>query len=144
MSSPFLIQSYGNNNFVVELKCNKKNKNNDDYDYIEKELKNSKKNKAYTTYTEISNEESLFFSAQVQKPNQKYYRDYTNYTSSYPDNMYNTNNNNPLFLKIQIVIIVLQKRHYYIIKRKLLVTISQKIKKNVLFQNQKINWKILI
>ena len=98
MSSPVLIQSYGNNNFVVELKhknSNKiKNNYNDDYDYIEKELKNTKKSKAYTTYTEISNEESLFFCAQNQPINQKYYRDYTNYNNYYPENIYNTNNNN--------------------------------------------------
>ena len=34
------------------------------YDFIEKELKKVKKNnKTYTTYTEISSEESLFFVA---------------------------------------------------------------------------------
>ena len=96
MSSPVLIQSYGSNNFVVELKhknSNKiKNNYNDDYDYIENELKNTKKTKAYTTYTEISNEESLFFCAQNPPSNQKYYRDYTNYNNYYPGNIYNTNN----------------------------------------------------
>ena len=98
MSSPVLIQSYGSNNFVVELKHknsnNLKNNYNDDYDYIEKELKNTKKTKAYTTYTEISNEESLFFCAQNSPKNQKYYRDYTNYNNYYPENIYNTNNDN--------------------------------------------------
>ena len=101
MSSPVLIQSYGSNNFVVELKhknSNKiKNNYNDDYDYIENELKNTKKTKAYTTYTEISNEESLFFGAQNPPKNQKLYRDYTNYTNFYPESIYNTNNDNYFF-----------------------------------------------
>lgn len=88
MSSPVQIQSYGSNNFVVELKYIGKNKNNDEYDYIENELKSSKKTKAYTTYTEISNEESLFFSAQNPSKNQRYY--YNNFS---PDNIYNSTNN---------------------------------------------------
>ena len=106
MSSPVQIQSYGNNNFVVEIKNNKKNKINDD-DYIEKELKKSKKTKAYTTYTEISNEESLFFAAQNQASNQKYYQNNQNFITYYPDNIYEhsvynniqDNNNNQQFYK---------------------------------------------
>ena len=94
MSSPVYIQSFGKNNFVVELKykTNKNNNNNDDYEFIEKELKKTKKNKAYTTYTEISNEESLFFGA--QKPNQRYYKDSTNFTNYIPDNITTSNNDN--------------------------------------------------
>ena len=93
--SPVEIQSYGNNNFVVELKYGKKNKNNDEYDFIENELrKNTKKNKAYTTYTQISNEESLFFKSQKPQPPPRYYKIYTNYNSYYPDNNYNNSNNN--------------------------------------------------
>ena len=93
MSSPVQMESYGNNNFLVELKFNtkKNNINNDEYDFIEKELKKSKKNKAYTTYTEISNEESLFFGAQNQPKNQRYYRDSTNYNTIYHDNINNIN-----------------------------------------------------
>lgn len=93
MSSPVLIQSYGKNNFVVELKYKSNKNNNDDYEFIEKELKKNKKNnKAYTTYTEISNEESLFFGA--QKPNQRYYKDFTNYANYSPDNITTSNNDN--------------------------------------------------
>ena len=97
MSSPVFIQSFGKNNFVVELKykTNNKNNNNDDYEFIEKELKKTKKNKAYTTYTEISNEESLFFGA--QKPNQRYYKDSTNFTNYCPDNLTTTNNDNYMY-----------------------------------------------
>ena len=93
MSSPVQMESYGNNNFLVELKFNtkKNNINNDEYDFIEKELKKSKKNKAYTTYTEISNEESLFFGAQNQPKNQRYCRDSTNYNTIYHDNINNIN-----------------------------------------------------
>ena len=106
MSSPVQIQSYGNNNFVVEIKNNDKNKIGDD-DYIEKELKKSKKTKAYTTYTEISNEESLFFAAQNQASNQKYYQSNQNFITYYPDNIYEhsvynniqDNNNNQQFYK---------------------------------------------
>ena len=100
MSSPVIIQSFGKNNFVVELKYktnnknNNNNNNNDDYEFIEKELKKTKKNKAYTTYTEISNEESLFFGA--QKPNQRYYKDSTNFTNYCPDNI-TTNNDNYIY-----------------------------------------------
>ena len=93
MSSPVQMESYGNNNFLVELKFNSKknNINNDEYDFIEKELKKSRKNKAYTTYTEISNEESLFFGAQNQSKNQRYCRDSTNYNTIYHDNINNVN-----------------------------------------------------
>ena len=90
-SSPFQFQSYGSNNFVIELKHNDKNKINEEYDYIEKELKKSKKSKktkAYTTYTEISNEESLFFAAQNQILNQKNYQDNQNFVTYFPDNIY--------------------------------------------------------
>lgn len=94
MSSPVLIQSYGKNNFVVELKYNKKNKNSDEYDFIESELKKNKKNnnKAYTTYTEISNEESLFFGAQNPQPNKISLKGYINYDKFYPDKKYDLNN----------------------------------------------------
>ena len=88
MSSPVLIQSYGNNNFVVDIKYKKKNNNNDEYDFIENELKKTKKNKAYTTYTELSNEESVFFNSQFTKPNRRYYNDYTNFDEAYQNNMY--------------------------------------------------------
>jgi hypothetical protein len=106
MHSPVQIQSYGNNNFVLEIKNIDKNKISDD-DYIEKELKKSKKTKAYTTYTEISNEESLFFAAQNQASNQKYYQNNQNFITYYPDNIYEhsvynniqDNNNNQQFYK---------------------------------------------
>ena len=95
MKSPVEIQSYGNNNFVIELKYEKKNKNNDEYDFIENELKkNTKKNKAYTTYTQISNEESLFFKSQRPQPPPRNYKIYTNYNNYYPDNNYNNSNDN--------------------------------------------------
>ena len=45
IKSPVEIQSYGNNNFVIELKYEKKNKNNDEYDFIENELKKNTKKK---------------------------------------------------------------------------------------------------
>ena len=106
MHSPVQIQSYGNNNFVLEIKNIDKNKISDD-DYIEKELKKSKKTKAYTTYTEISNEESLFFAAQNQASNQKYSQNNQNFITYYPDNIYEhsvynniqDNNNNQQFYK---------------------------------------------
>ena len=95
MSSPVLIQSYGNNNFVVEFKYKKKNNNNnDEYDYIENELKKTRKNKAYTTCTELSNEESVFFNSQFSRPNRRYYNDYNNFDENYQNNIYNTNNTN--------------------------------------------------
>ena len=95
MSSPVQIQSYGSNNFIVELKYKGKNKNNDEYDYIENELKSTKKTKAYTTYTEISNEESLFFCAQNPPKNQRYYKDCSHYyyNNFYPENIFNSTNN---------------------------------------------------
>ena len=99
MSSPVLIQSYGKNNFVVELKYKTKKKDNDkindEYDFIEKELKKVKKNnKAYTTYTEISSEESLFFVAQIQKPNLRFNKDFKNYINYSPNKVDNSNNDN--------------------------------------------------
>ena len=81
---------------MITTKCSSKNIIKL-YDYIENELKNTKKTKAYTTYTEISNEESLFFGAQNPPKNQKLYRDYTNYTNFYPESIYNTNNDNYFF-----------------------------------------------
>ena len=97
-SSPVLIQSYGNNNFVVEFKYKKKtnNNNNDEYDYIDNELKKTKinKNKAYTTYTELSNEENVYFNSQFAKPNRRYYNNYSNFDEIYQNNIYNTNNTN--------------------------------------------------
>lgn len=99
MSSPVLIQSYGDNNFAVELKYNKKNKNNDEFDFIENELKKNKNNKAYTTYTEISNEESLFFGAQNPKPKKISLKGYIHYDKFYPDNIYKINKMNYLLDK---------------------------------------------
>lgn len=123
--SPVLIESYGNNNFVVELKHRTKNsKNTDDYDYIENELKTTtKKTKAYTAYTEISNEENLFFNAQNQPPNPRYYRDYTNYNVFYPDNIYNTNNyfydrtNNQIYKKDDIDTLFYPSEKIYVPKK---------------------------
>lgn len=124
MFSPVLIQSYGSNNFVVELKYKTKNsKNTDDYDYIENELKSTKKSKAYTTYTEISNEESLFFNAQNQPSNPRYFRDFTNYNVFYPDNIYNTNNyfydknNNHIFKKEDTYTLFYPSEKIYIPKK---------------------------
>lgn len=102
LPNPVQIQSYGNNNFVVELKYTKKNKANDEYDYIEKELKKSKKTKAYTTYTEISNEESLFFCAQNQQQNKKNSPDSKNYITYFPENTQNKNNNQQIYRKEDI------------------------------------------
>ena len=122
--SPVLIESYGNNNFVVELKYKTKNsKNTDDYDYIENELKSTKKTKAYTAYTEISNEDNLFFNSQNQPPNPRYYRDYTNYNVFYPDNIYNTNNyfydrtNNQVYKKDDIDTLFYPSEKVYVPKK---------------------------
>ena len=122
--SPVLIESYGSNNFVVELKPKTKNsKNTDDYDYIENELKSTKKTKAYTAYTEISNEENLFFNSQNQPPNPRYFRDYTNYNVFYPDNIYNTNNyfydrtNNQIYKKDEIDTLIYPSEKIYIPKK---------------------------
>ena len=108
-SSPVEIQSFGKNNFVLETKYKSKidNNNNDEYDYIENELKRSKKNKAFTTYTQISNEDNLYF-YQKNQPNQRYYRDYTNFDNYSPDYIYKTidkndkNNRQKIFKKEEL------------------------------------------
>ena len=93
MSSPVLIQSYGNNNLVVEVKYNKiRNNNYDDYDFFENEMQKTRPNKAYTTYSQISNDDRNFFISQMIQPGQKYYNNYTNYQNNYNINNYNHNN----------------------------------------------------
>ena len=98
LSSPVEIQSYGANNFVVDLqyKNNKKNNiSNDEYDYIEKELKkNYYKNKAYTTYSQISNEDNFIFNSQMIKKSPNRIRNYKNFFSYYPEQINISNNGN--------------------------------------------------
>ena len=97
MLSPVEIKSYGPNNFLVELNYRKKEPNNDEYDYIEKELKkNTNKTKAYTTYTQISSEDNFFFSPQMKKPSPKYNNNNNNpnYITYYPEEIYISNNDN--------------------------------------------------
>lgn len=98
LSSPVEIQSYGANNFVVDLQYNKNKKNNisnDEYDYIEKELKkNYNKNKAYTTYSQISNEENFIFNSQMLKKSPNRIRNYTNFISYHPEQINISNNGN--------------------------------------------------
>ena len=124
MLSPVIIESYGNNNIAIECKYKRKNsKNAYDYDYFDNELKNTKKSKAYTTYTEIFNEENLFLNAQNQQLIPRYYRDYTNFNVFYPDNIYNTNNyfydraNNQLFKKEDIDTMFYPSEKIYIPKK---------------------------
>ena len=142
MSSPVLIQSYGNNNFVVDIKYKKKNNNNDEYDFIENELKKTKKNKAYTTYTELSNEESVFFNSQFTKPNRRYYNDYTNFDEVYQNNMYNTNNTNYIVDKSnknENKKVIDQKRYYYQRFKKEEVDDIINPSENVYFSKRKFN-----
>ena len=101
VSSSVEIQSFGKNNFVLELKYNIHNKAphdyDYDYDYIENELRRRQKRKTYSTYTAISNEESFFFIP--KNKNKTNYKDYTNYVNYYPENIYNINNINYLIDK---------------------------------------------
>ena len=98
VSSPVVIKTFGDNNYVYERKY-KSNLNNIDqndvYDYIENELKKSKVNRAHTTCTEPSTQENMsIFSSQVQKNNKKCYKNYTNINNEGDYYIYPCNLNN--------------------------------------------------
>ena len=95
-ASPVVIKTFGCNNYVYErkYKSNINNDKNDVYDYIENELKNSKVNRAHTTYTELSTQENMsIFSSQMQKTNKRSYKNYTNINNEGDYYIYPCNDN---------------------------------------------------
>ena len=83
ITSPVLIQSYGKNNFAVELindiKQNFNERNYNGNDYMRSGIKRVRKYKTSTNFVEISPDKySIFHNSQKSKPISKYYNNYTN------------------------------------------------------------------
>ena len=83
MTSPVFIQSYGNNNFIIESINDIQNKTNDRYDmycsYDENKFKSNKSYKSNTNSTIISpKKNNTFFDSKKIKPVINFYKDYTN------------------------------------------------------------------
>ena len=80
--SPVVIKTYGVNNFVYERKYKTKTNNDiydSEYDYIERDIKNSKGVKGQITYTELSTQENMsLFSSQRHKPIKRNINNYIN------------------------------------------------------------------
>ena len=89
ITSPVLIQSYGKNNFAVELindiKQNFNERNYNGNDYLRSGIKRVRKYKTSTNFVEISPDKySIFHNSQKSKPISKYYNNYTNINFGLP------------------------------------------------------------
>jgi hypothetical protein len=99
LTSPVFIQSYGNNNFIIESINDIQNKTNDRYDmycsYDESNFKNNKDYKSNKTSIIISpKKNNTFFNSKKIKPVLNNYKDYANTEMGYDyvDNNFILNN----------------------------------------------------
>ena len=97
MISPVIIQSYGNNNFAIELMSDIGNRFNPQYVNQYNFIRNQFKNKFYKTSTDYSqltpDKNNAYFISHNDNSNIKFYKNYTNINNDYIDNFYIDNNN---------------------------------------------------